>query len=52
MHHHLITPPPIDPRVTVVVVAGFAGEETRDMWAFDTAGKKWEDWSAHRSVIS
>lgn len=34
--------------VAVIVVAGFAGEETRDMWAFDVQSKAWEDWSAHR----
>lgn len=32
----------------VIVVGGFAGEETRDMQAYDVAGKTWEDWAAHR----
>jgi hypothetical protein len=30
------------------VLAGFAGEETKDMVAFDVATKTWEDWSPHR----
>lgn len=32
----------------IFVVAGFAGEETRDMYAFDLSKRSWEDWSAHR----
>jgi len=30
------------------VLAGFAGEETKDMVAYDVETKAWEDWSAHR----
>jgi hypothetical protein len=32
----------------VWVLGGFAGEEAKDMWAFDLASKTWEDWSESR----
>jgi hypothetical protein len=34
----------------IIVLCGFAGEETKDMYAFDIEKKAWEDWSEYRYV--
>jgi len=32
----------------ILMLGGFAGEETKDMWAFDVEKKEWEEWSSFR----
>lgn len=35
----------------VVVVGGFAGEETNEMWCFDTSSGAWQDWSTRSAGL-